>query len=111
MWESKVAKIGAVEVFNLWPDIPCGLEPAHKVYVTIEVPNGTISEYEFDCEVGFFRLDRVLYSAPYYFGDYGVIPRLWELDPDPLDILVLATKSSFTGCDDSLSDWRPRDGR
>jgi inorganic pyrophosphatase len=39
-----------------------------------------------------------LYSALYYLGDYGIIPRSWSLDGEPLDILVLTTKPTFTGC-------------
>jgi inorganic pyrophosphatase len=45
-----------------------------------------------------FKLDRVLYSALYYPGDYGIIPRTWSVDEDPLDILVLTTKPTFPGC-------------
>jgi len=85
-------------MFNLWRDIPCGPDPPHRVYAIIEVPNGSTNKYKFDCEGGFFRLDRVLYSALYYLGDYGIIPRTWALDEDPLDILVLTTKPTFTGC-------------
>lgn len=40
----------------------------------------------------------MLYSALYYLGDYGIIPRTWSLDGEPLDILVLTTKPTFTGC-------------
>ena len=39
-----------------------------------------------------------MYSALYYLGDYGIIPRSWSLDGEPLDILVLTTKPTFTGC-------------
>ncbi|MEM3429661.1 MAG: inorganic diphosphatase [Candidatus Bathyarchaeia archaeon] len=83
---------------NLWRDLPSGPEPPHKVYAIIEVPNGCSNKYEFDCETGVFKLDRVLYSALYYPGDYGIIPRTWSVDGDPLDILVLTTKPTFTGC-------------
>lgn len=55
-------------------------------------------QYEFDCETGIFKLDRVLYSALYYPGDYGIIPRTWSIGDDPLDILVLTTKPTFPGC-------------
>jgi inorganic pyrophosphatase len=64
----------------------------------VEVPNGSSNKYEFDCENGFFKLDRVLYSALYYPGDYGIIPKTWSADDDPLDILVLTRKPTFTGC-------------
>ena len=51
-----------------------------------------------------FRLDRVLYSAVHYPGDYGFIPRTLGDDGDPLDILVLSTIPFFTGC---LVEARP----
>jgi len=91
-------KLKGVEMVNLWRDIPCGPDPPHKVYAIVEVPSGSTNKYKFDCEVGFFKLDRVLYSALYYLGDYGIIPRSWSLDGEPLDILVLTTKPTFTGC-------------
>lgn len=83
---------------NPWRDLPSGPDPPHIVYTVVEVPNGCSNKYEFDCEVGVFKLDRVLYSALYYPGDYGIIPRTWSIDDDPLDILVLTTKPTFTGC-------------
>jgi len=83
---------------NLWRDLPTGPDPPRKVYTVVEVPNGCSNKYEFDCETGVFKLDRVLYSALYYPGDYGIIPRTWSIDEDPLDILVLTTKPTFPGC-------------
>jgi inorganic pyrophosphatase len=43
-------------------------------------------------------LDRVLYSAMHYPGDYGLIPRTLDDDGDPLDVLVLVTNPTFPGC-------------
>jgi len=83
---------------NLWRDVPCGPNPPGEVYAIIEVPNGSTNKYKYDCKTGFFKLDRVLYSALYYLGDYGIIPRSWALDGEPLNILVLTTKPTFTGC-------------
>ena len=89
---------GVAGLFNLWRDLSGGPDPPYKIYAIIEVPNGSTNKYKFDCEAGFFKLDRVLYSALYYIGDYGIIPRSWSLDGEPLDILVLTTKPTFTGC-------------
>jgi inorganic pyrophosphatase len=91
-------KTGAVEMVNLWRDLPCGPDPPREIYAIVEVPNGSTNKYKFDCKNAFFKLDRVLYSALHYLGDYGIIPRSWALDEDPLDILVLTTKPTFTGC-------------
>ena len=48
-----------------------------------------------DKKTGLLILDRPLYSAVYYPGDYGFIPQtLWE-DGDPLDILILTLKPVY----------------
>ena len=44
------------------------------------------------------KLDRVLYSAVHYPGDYGFIPRTLHEDGDPLDILVRINEPTFPGC-------------
>ncbi|HJX23614.1 MAG TPA: inorganic diphosphatase [Candidatus Bathyarchaeia archaeon] len=83
---------------NLWRDLPAGPRPPSSVYAVVEVPRECTNKYEFDWKNGVFKLNRVLYSALYYPGDYGIIPRTWYGDEDPLDILVLTTKPTFTGC-------------
>lgn len=83
---------------NLWRDLPSGPDPPNRIYTIVEVPNGCSNKYEFDPETGVFKLHRVLYSALYYPSDYGIVPRTWSPDEDPLDILVLTTKPTFPGC-------------
>lgn len=83
---------------NMYHDLPTGPDPPKQVYMIVEVPNGVSNKYEYDIETGFFKLDRVLYSALFYPGDYGIIPQTWFTDNDPLDILVLTTKPTFPGC-------------
>ncbi|HLS46998.1 MAG TPA: inorganic diphosphatase, partial [Gemmatimonadales bacterium] len=70
----------------------------------IEIPANGRNKYELDKELGVFRLDRVLYSAVHYPGDYGFLPRTLGDDGDPLDILVLMTVPVFPGC---LVECRP----
>jgi inorganic pyrophosphatase len=86
------------EMTNLWKELPPGPDPPKKIYTLVEVPKECSNKYEFDCKTGVLRLDRVLYSALYYPGDYGIIPQTWSLDNDPLDILVLTTRPTFPGC-------------
>jgi inorganic pyrophosphatase len=74
------------------------------VTAVIEIPTNERNKYELDKELGVFRLDRVLYSAVHYPGDYGFLPRTLADDGDPLDVLVLMTIPVFTGC---LVDARP----
>ncbi len=87
-----------------WHDIPTGPNPPGEVTAVIEIPANERNKYELDKKLGVFRLDRVLYSAVHYPGDYGFLPRTLGDDGDPLDVLVLMTIPVFTGC---LVDARP----
>ena len=70
----------------------------------VEIPKNSGNKYEYDGELGLFRLDRVLYSPMHYPGDYGFIPGTLAGDGDPLDVLCLVQDPSFTGC---LIEVRP----
>jgi inorganic pyrophosphatase len=84
--------------------LPSGPEPPHLVYAVVEIPRGDRNKYEYDARLGLFRLDRVLYSAVHYPADYGFIPRTRAADGDPVDILVMTSEPTFTGC---LIEVRP----
>jgi inorganic pyrophosphatase len=64
----------------------------------VEIPKGSTNKYEYDHELGVFRLDRTLFSPVHYPGDYGFIPGTHADDGDPLDVVVLVEESSFPGC-------------
>ena len=83
---------------NLWHDLSPGPEPPHRIFVVVEIPKGSRNKYEYDCERGFIKLDRVLYSAMHYPGDYGFMPNTLYDDGDPLDVLVMTNHPSFPGC-------------
>jgi inorganic pyrophosphatase len=68
------------------------------VYVVVESPKGTENKYEYDVLKKAIVLDRVLYSAVHFPGDYGFLPRTLDEDGDPLDILVLVSNPTFPGC-------------
>ncbi len=87
-----------------WHDLPTGHHPPETVTAVIEIPRGSRNKYELDKESGLFKLDRVLYSAVHYPGDYGLIPRTLHEDGDPLDVLVRINEPTFVGC---LIDVRP----
>jgi inorganic pyrophosphatase len=93
-----------VRHFHPWHDIPTGKAPPESVTAVIEIPTNERNKYELDKQLGIFRLDRVLFSAVQYPGDYGFLPRTLGEDEDPLDILVLMTIPVFTGC---LVEARP----
>ncbi|HJU64376.1 MAG TPA: inorganic diphosphatase [Gemmatimonadaceae bacterium] len=81
-----------------WRDLAPGKRPPEEVTALIEIPSGSRNKYELDKESGLLRLDRVLYSAVHYPGDYGFIPRTLAEDADPCDILVLINEPTFPGC-------------
>jgi inorganic pyrophosphatase len=83
---------------NLWHDIPPGPQPPEQVTAVIEIPSGSRNKYELDKITGQLKLDRVLYSAVQYPGDYGFIPGTLAEDGDPLDVLVLINEPTFPGC-------------
>lgn len=66
--------------------------------VVVEIPKGSRNKVEFDPDKGVFALDRVLHSPVHYPGDYGFAPRTLSPDGDALDVLVLVTDPTFTGC-------------
>jgi inorganic pyrophosphatase len=85
-------------VLNPWHDLPPGRSPPEEVTAVVEIPKGSRNKYELDKQSGLLRLDRVLYSAVHYPGDYGLIPRTLHEDGDPLDILVIVNEPTFPGC-------------
>jgi inorganic pyrophosphatase len=91
-------------VIHPWKDLSPGRDPPHVVTAVVEIPGGSRNKYELDKASGLFRLDRVLYSAVHYPGDYGFLPQTLHTDGDPLDVLVYIDEPTFTGC---LIDVRP----
>lgn len=78
--------------------LPVDPEAPTVVSAVVEVPYGSSNKYEYDPELGVFRLDRVLYSPMHYPGEYGFVPRTLARDGDPLDILVMGREPLFPGC-------------
>src|SRR3712207_3149623 len=66
--------------------------------VTIEIPKGTRNKYERDARTGRLRLDRTLFTATKYPGDYGSIENSVCESDDPLDALVVVHQPTFPGC-------------
>jgi inorganic pyrophosphatase len=79
-------------------ELPVGLLAPEVFNVVVEIPKGSANKYEYDPELGVFRLDRTLYSPMHYPGDYGFVPSTLAADNDPLDVLVLVESPTFTGC-------------
>ena len=89
---------------NLWRELPPGPQVPEVVFCIVEIPKGSRNKYEYQEDTGVIKLDRVLYSSMHYPGDYGIIPRTFCEDGDPLDILVMTNQSTFPGC---LIEARP----
>lgn len=85
-------------MFNPWHDLPPGPNAPDQLTVVVEIPRGSRNKYELDKKTGMFKLDRVLYSAVHYPGDYGFFPQTYAEDDDPLDALVMLTVPTFPGC-------------
>ncbi len=88
-------------MFTLMPnylELPVGKHAPELVNAVIEIPLDCSTKFEYDKELHVFRLDRNLYSPVHYPGDYGFIPSTLGDDGDPLDVLVLVDRPSFTGC-------------
>jgi inorganic pyrophosphatase len=78
--------------------IPIGIDPPREVNVLIEVPvGGEPIKYEMDKDAGTLVVDRFLYTAMRYPGNYGFIPHTLSDDGDPCDVLVANTRAIVPG--------------
>lgn len=68
------------------------------VQMVVEIPKGISNKYEYDWKTKTMKLDRVLYGANFYPGEYGYIDETLDYDGDPLDVISLITYPTFTGC-------------
>jgi inorganic pyrophosphatase len=78
--------------------VPVGVNPPGEVNVVIEVPiGGEPIKYEMDKESGALVVDRFLYTAMRYPGNYGFIPHTLSDDGDPCDVVVTNTRAIAPG--------------
>jgi len=78
--------------------ISIGKDPPHEVNVLVEVPvGGEPIKYEMDKAAGTLVVDRFLYTAMRYPGNYGFIPHTLSDDGDPLDVLVANQRAIVPG--------------
>jgi len=75
-----------------------GTNPPFDVNVVIEVPmGGEPIKYEMDKKSGALVVDRFLYTAMRYPGNYGFIPHTLSEDGDPCDVIVANTRAIIPG--------------
>ena len=78
--------------------IKIGNNPPDDINVLIEVPiGGEPIKYELDKESGTLFVDRFLYTAMHYPGNYGFVPHTLSEDGDPIDVLVCNTRAIVPG--------------
>ncbi len=78
--------------------VPIGGDPPREVNVVIEVPiGGEPIKYELDKASGALMVDRFLYTAMRYPGNYGFIPHTLSEDGDPCDVIVANTRAIVPG--------------
>jgi len=78
--------------------IKTGKNPPDDVNVIIEVPlGGEPIKYEMDKDSGTLFVDRFLYTAMRYPGNYGFIPHTLSGDGDPCDVLIANTRAIVPG--------------
>ena len=77
---------------NIWHDISPSRITAEDFIAVIEIEKGSKNKYELDKETGLLILDRILYTSTHYPANYGLIPRTYADDNDPLDVLVLCSE-------------------
>lgn len=75
-----------------------GRDPPNEVNVLVEVPiGGEPIKYELDKASGALVVDRFLYTAMRYPGNYGFIPHTLSGDGDPVDVIVANTRAVAPG--------------
>ena len=78
--------------------ISIGKNPPKEVNVIVEVPvGGEPIKYEMDKEAGTLVVDRFLYTAMRYPGNYGFIPHTLSGDGDPVDVIVVVPSPVVAG--------------
>ena len=78
--------------------VSIGKNPPDEVNVVIEVPiGGEPIKYEMDKVSGALTVDRFLYTAMRYPGNYGFIPHTLSEDGDPCDVVVANTRAIIPG--------------
>jgi inorganic pyrophosphatase len=83
---------------SLWKKVPSGRNPPEIVNVIIETPMGSKNKYEVSKEYDCILLDRVLHSSVVFPLAYGLVPRTYYDDGDPVDAMVIISELTFPGC-------------
>lgn len=78
--------------------LPIGVNPPDEVNVVVEVPvGGEPIKYEIHKASGALVVDRFLYTAMRYPGNYGFIPHTLSEDGDPCDVVIANQRGLLPG--------------
>jgi len=80
---------------NIWHDISQKRITPENFTAVIEIAKGSKVKYELDKETGLLKMDRILYTSTHYPANYGLIPKTYADDGDPLDVLVLCSQHIY----------------
>lgn len=83
---------------NLYKDVPRLETLPEEFNVVVDIPMNSTSKFEYDEKGGYFKLDRTLYSPLLYPFEYGFIPQTHGEDGDAIDVIVLVSRPTFSGC-------------
>ncbi len=79
--------------------VPVGYNTPDDINVIVEVPiGGEPVKYELDKASGTLFVDRMLYTAMRYPGNYGFVPHTLSEDGDPIDVLIANQRPLIPGC-------------
>jgi len=88
----------------IWHDIAADRIKADDFVGFIEISKGSKMKYELDKPTGLIMVDRILSTSTQYPWSYGLIPRTYAPDGDPLDIIVISSEPIISG---ALAKCRP----
>src|SRR3954471_9314725 len=70
----------------------------HLWNAIVETPKLSRNKFNYDEELGIFKLGGVLPRGTVFPFDFGFLPRTRGEDGDPLDALLLMDEPAFPGC-------------
>lgn len=71
---------------------------SNELNLIIETPKGSRNKFNYDEELGLFKLGGVLPAGAVFPFDFGFVPKTLGGDGDPLDVLLLMDEPAFVGC-------------
>ena len=73
-------------------------EGTGNLNVIIETPKGCRNKFDYDSDLGIFKLGGILPAGAVFPFDFGFIPQTLGEDGDPLDVLLIMDEPAFAGC-------------